>query len=218
MRIVGKARLVHVGGIDDRLQAQQIRRLNDGALLIVTRKGARGLAGIQMRGERLEHFGLTQELLVALGGLGRLLDAAVDHLQICHDELQIDRADVAQRVDRLVLAGVGHHVHDVLIIKTAHHMDDGIGAADVFKEFIAQARALAGALDQACNVDKLDHCGGLLVRLIHLRQLIQPRIRHGYDAYIGLDGAKRIVRTLSPGVGDGIEQSGLADVRQADDT
>ena len=59
-----------------------------------------------MRGERLEHLGLAQELLVALGGLGRLLDAAVDHLQIGHDELQIDRADVAQRVDRLVLAGV----------------------------------------------------------------------------------------------------------------
>ena len=171
-----------------------------------------------MRGERLEHLGLAQELLVALGGLGRLLDAAVDHLQIGHDELQINSADVAQRIDRFVLAGIGHHVHDVLIVEAAHHVDDGIGAADVFEKLIAQTRALAGALDQTCNVDKLDHCGGLLVRLIHLRQLIQPRIRHGHNAHIGLDGAKRIVRALSPGVGDGVEQSGLADVRQADDT
>ena len=218
VRIVGKARLVHVGSIDDRLQAQQIRRLDDGALLIVARKGARRLAGIQMRGERLEHLGLAQELLVALGGLGRLLDAAVDHLQIGHDELQIDRADVAQRVDRLVLAGVGHHVHDVLIIKTAHHVDDGIGAADVFEELIAQTRALAGALDQTCNVDKLDHRGGLFLWLIHLSQIIQPRIRHGDHADVRVDGAERIVGDFRARVRNGVEQRGLADVRQADDT
>ena len=46
--------------------------------------------------------------------------------------------------------------------------------ADVRQELVAQARALAGALHQAGNVHKFDDGGGLLVGLIHLRQLVQP--------------------------------------------
>ncbi len=34
---------------------------------------------------------------------------------------------------------------------------------------------------------------------------------------LGLDGAERIVRALGPGVGEGVEERALADVRQTDD-
>ena len=43
-----------------------------------------------------DRLDLVQELLVALGHLRRLFDAAVDHLEVCHDELQVD-GDVYKR-------------------------------------------------------------------------------------------------------------------------
>ena len=120
--------------------------------------------------------------------------------------------DVAQRIHGNVLAGVGHHVHDVFIVEAAHHMDDGVRAADVLQELVAQSRALAGALHQAGNVHELDDGGRFLVRLIHLRQLVQPRIRHGHHAHVGLDGAEGVVGALRPGVGNGVEQGALANI------
>ena len=210
--IVGEAVLVHVGGVDDGLEAQQVRRLDDGAVVLIAREGAGGLAAVQMRRQGLEHLGLMEELLVALGGLRGLLHPAVDHLQVRHDQLQVDGLDVAQGVHGDVLAGIGHHVHDVLIVKAADHMDDGVRAADVLQELVAQAGALAGALYQTGDVHELDDGGRLFVRLVHLRQLVQPWVRHGHHAHVGLDGAEGVVGALCPGVGDGVEQGAFANI------
>ena len=165
-----------------------------------------------MRRQGLEHLGLMEELLVALGGLRGLLHPAVDHLQVRHDQLQVDGLDVAQGVHGDVLAGIGHHMHDVLVVKAADHMDDGVRAADVLQELVAQAGALAGALYQTGDVHELDDGGGLFVRLVHLRQLVQPRVRHGHHAHVGLDGAEGVVGALCPGVGDGVEQGAFANI------
>ena len=216
--VVGKAVLIHVGGVNNGLQAQQIRRLDDGAVVLITLESAGGLTGIQMGSQRLEHLGLAEELLVALGSLCRLLHAAVHHLQIRHDQLQINGADIAQRIHRHVLAGVRHHVHDVLIVEAAHYMNDGVGAADVLQELVAQARALTGALYQAGNVHELNDGGRLFVRLVHLCQLVQPRVRHGHHAHVGLNGAEGIVGAFGAGIGDGVEQGTLAHVGQPHDT
>ena len=52
---------------------------------------------------------------------------------------------------------------DVLVVKTAHHMDDGVGLPDVGQELVAQALAPGGALHEAGDVHKLnDGRGGLL--------------------------------------------------------
>ena len=214
---MGEAVLVHVGGVDDGLQAQQVGGLEDGSVVAAV-EGAGGLSGVQMLRQSLEYLRLVEELLVALGGLGGLLHPAVHHLQVGHDQLQVDGLDVAQGVDGHILAGVGHHMHDVLVVKAAHHMDDGVGAADVLQELVAQTRALAGALHQTGDVHELDDGGRFLVRLIHLRQLVQPRIRHGHHAYVGLNGAEGIVGALRPGVGNGIEQSALAHIGQTHDS
>ena len=216
--LVGKAVLIHIGGINDGLEAQQIGGGNQRHILVAAGKGAGGLAGIEMLGQRLEHLDLAQELLVALGGLGGLFHTAIHHFKVCHHQLQIDALHVTQRIHRHIGAGIGHHMHDVLIVKAAHHMDNGIGAADILQKLVAQTRTLRGALHQAGNVHKLNDGGGLFLRLIHLRQLVQPLVRHGHYAHIGLDGAKRIVGALSAGIGNGVEQSGLAHIGQADDT
>lgn len=75
-------------------------------------------------------------------------------------------------------------------------MDDGVTLADVTQELVAQARALAGTLDQTCNVDKLNDGRRLFIGLPDLGQLVQPRIRHRHDAGVRLDGAERIVGCL----------------------
>ena len=55
-----------------------------------------------------------------------------------------------------------------------------------------------------------------------LRQLgkrLQPRIGHGDDAHVGIDGAKRVIGRLRlAGAGDGVEEGGFAHVGQSDDS
>jgi hypothetical protein len=45
----------------------------------------------------------------------------------------------------------------------------------------------------------------------------QTRIGHLDDAHVGLDGAERIVFRRDAGLGQRVEEGGLADVGQADD-
>ena len=159
-----------------------------------------------------------QELLVALGGLLGLLDAAVHHFQVRHDQLQVNGLNVTQGVHGHVRPGVGHHVHDVLVVKAADHVDDGVGLPDVGQELVAQARALAGALHQACDIHELDDGGGLFVGFVHLGQLVQPLVRNRHHAHVGVDGAEGVVGALGAGVGDGVEQGRFPHVGQTHDT
>ena len=108
---------------------------------------------------------------------------------------------------------------DVVVVEAAHDMDDGVALADVAEELVAEAGTLACALDEAGDVHELHDGGGLFVGLPDLSQLVQPLVRHCYDAGVRLDGAEGIVCSFSIfGGGDGVEQSGLAHVGQADDT
>ena len=179
---------------------------------------AGGLARVEVRGQRLEHLGLVQELLVALGGLRGLLHAAVYHLEVSHDELKVDRLNVAQRVDRRCDARVGHDVHDVLVVEAAHDVDNGVRAADVLEELVAEPRALARALDKTRDVHELDDGGRLLVRVVHLGELVEPLVRHGDDADIRLNRTERIVGALRARAGDGVEEGALAHIGQPHDT
>ena len=216
--MVGKARLVHVGGVDDGLQAQQVAGLHQCPVVIAAGEGAGGFSGVQMLRQCLEHLRLVEELLVALGGLGGLLHPAVHHLQIRQNQLHVDGLDVPQRVHRYVGTGIGYHVHDVLVIEAAHHMDDGVGATDVLQKLVAEARSLTGPFHQTGDIHKFDDGGGFFIGLVHLRQLVQPLIRHGHHAHVGFDGAEGVVGALGTGVGDGVEQSGLSHIGQPHDS
>ena len=64
---------------------------------------------------------------------------------------------------------------------------------------------------------KLTVAGMILALCEELRQLGQPRVGHGDDADVRLDGGERVVRGEHVVLGQSVEQGGLAHVRQADD-
>ena len=216
--LIGEAVLVHVRGVDDGLEAQKIGGRDELSVVGRDLERARALARVEVLGQRGKELDLVQELLVAFGHLRRLFHAAIDHFEVGHDELEVDGLNVAQGVDGDVRARVGHNVHDVFIVEAAHDVNDGIRAADVFEELVAKARALTCALDKARNVDKFDHGGGLLLGVVHLGELVEPLVGDGHHADVRLDGAEGVVGALCARVGDGVEQSGLADIRQSHDT
>ena len=215
--------LAHIAGVDHRLGGQQTHLLQGLGLGLVVRvggKGAGGLAGFQMVCQLLQPGGLgTGSLVAGLGGLGLTAQTVADHLQVGQDQLHVDGLNVPDGVHRLRLVHVLHHMDDVVVVKAAHHMDNGVAFPDMAQELVAQARALGGTLHQAGNVHKLHNGRGLFVGFPDLGQLVQPRVRHRDNAGVGLDGAEGIVGCLGVlGVGQRIEQSGLAHIGQSDDT
>ena len=108
---------------------------------------------------------------------------------------------------------------DIVVVKAAHYVHDGVALADVAQELVAQAGALAGALDKACNVDKFHDGRRLFVGLPNLGQLVQPRVGHRHNAGVRLNGAERIVRRLRVlCAGQRIKKGGFAYIRKAHDT
>ena len=108
---------------------------------------------------------------------------------------------------------------DVVIVEAAHNMDDGVALADVAQKLVAETRALAGTLDQTCNVNKLNDGRRFLVSLPDFGQLVQPRVGHGHDAGVRLNRAEGVVGRLRVlGAGQRIEQGRLAHVGQTHNT
>jgi hypothetical protein len=100
------------------------------------------------------HFSrMASSLMDSLSPERAVLLHAVDRLfhrgQVGQAELGLDHLDVGDRVD---LVG---HVDHVRVFKATHHVDDGVGLADVRQELVAQALARAGPGHQAGNVHKL---------------------------------------------------------------
>ena len=103
-------------------------------------------------------------------------------------ELGVDRADALDRVALVVAAGEVHHVQD-----------EG-GALDVAQERVAEARALARALDESRDVgDDV----AVLARLHH------SEVRH--------ERRERVVRDLRPRRGHARDQGRLAHRREPDE-
>ena len=94
----------------------------------------------------------------------------------------------------------------------------GVDLADVGQELVAQPLALAGALDEAGDVDELDRGGHHALGVHDRRERVEPRIGDLHDPGVRLDGREGIVRDQGLGAGEGVEEGGLADVGQADDS
>ncbi len=108
-------------------------------------------------------------------------------------------------------------VDDVRVGEGAHHLADRVGLADVREELVAQALALAGALDDAGDVDEGHRGGHDPLAPEEVREHGQPVVGQRDDADVGLDRRERVVRGEDVGLGQRVEQGGLADVGEADD-
>ena len=106
----------------------------------------------------------------------------------------------------------------VLVVKAAHHVDDGVGLADVGQKLVAQALPPGGPLHQSGDVHELDHRRGSLLGVVHLRQLVQTGVGHRHHAHVGVDGAEGVVGALRAGVGNGVEQGALSHIGETHDS
>ena len=107
---------------------------------------------------------------------------------------------------------------DVVVIEAAHHMNDGVHFPYMGQEFVAQSLPAAGSLDEAGDVNELNGGGRHFLRMIHLRQNVQPPVRDKNNARVGLNGTERIVFRLRSRVCDRVEQCAFSDVRKTDNT
>jgi hypothetical protein len=96
---------------------------------------------------------------------------------------------------------------DVVVFKTANHLNDSIDFAYVIEKFISEALSLRRSLDKPGNIEELNHRMNNPNRLGHFSQKVQPIVRDGYYPHVGVDGAEWIVGGFRfPCFGNGIEQ------------
>ena len=86
------------------------------------------------------------------------------------------------------------------------------------QELVSEAFSLAGAADQAGDVDDLDARWDDLLGVDHAVELVQAWIRHWNDTCVRLDGAEGVVRALRTRRSQRVEEGALADVGQTDDS
>ena len=160
-----------------------------------------------------EYFSLPEKaLFAAFGSLLALVNAALHHFDIRHDQFQVDDVNVPQRV------GGTLHVGDIGVLKAADHMNDSISGADVAKEFVAQAFALGRTLHKAGNVNEFNDGRSDLLGVVQLCQPVQTLIGNRNHTNVGVDGAECIVVSGYACIGDCIKQGRFAHVGQSDDT
>ena len=102
-------------------------------------------------------------------------------------EFGVDHLDVGQRID-----AVGD-MDDIAVFEAANDVGDRVRLADVGKELVAQAFALRGTGNQACDIDELDRGRNRLLGLHDRTERREARIGYLDDADVRLDRAERIV-------------------------
>ena len=85
---------------------------------------------------------------------------------------------------------------DVVILKAAQDMDDGIHFPNIGEKLIAETFSFGSPADQSGDVDKFELGFNGLCRTSDRRNLDNPGVRHSDLSDIRFDGAERIVGRL----------------------
>mmetsp|Transcript_12449 Transcript_12449/g.53536 ORF Transcript_12449/g.53536 Transcript_12449/m.53536 type:complete len:246 (+) Transcript_12449:1128-1865(+) len=210
--------LVDVRCVDRRLGGEQVEVLHQSPLIVVERGEPGRLALLEEHLDLGEGVALARlRLLVGIGLGAPLVEALEPLLDLRHvrqRELKVDDGDVREGIDLAV------DVDDVVVVEASYDVDDGVALTNVGKEFVAETRTVRGALDEASDVDELDGGGHdvVLGGAGYRGERLEALVGDGDDAAVGLDGAERVVCSLRVAILDQcVEESGLADVGQADD-
>ena len=209
----GEVGLGDVAGEENGFGGEELEELHHRDFLGGGRQRVGGFAGIEVGREFLEERDLDDGFLVAgLGLFLGLVDALGDGLEVGENEFGGDDLDVADGID------AAHGVDDVVVLEAADDLDDGVDLADGGEKLVAEAFALAGAGDEAGDVDELDGGGDDDLGLRDRLEDVGAFVGDDHDADVGVDGAERVVRSLGlAGAREGVEESGFAHVGQADD-
>ena len=135
-------------------------------------------------------FQLRVLIVPNLGDFFHTLDAIFNRLEVFELQLRVDDFFVANRVYTSV------DVHYVAVVKTAQHVENGVGLADIAEKLVAESFALRGAFHQPRDVDNFDRGGNDFCGLHQRGQRREAFVGHGDYADIRLNGAKREVGTL----------------------
>ena len=100
-------------------------------------------------------------------------------MQLCVDDFL-----VADGIDAAI------DVYDAVVVEAAEHVDDGVALAYVGQELVAQPFALAGAFDEACNIDDVADGGHDASRVYEFGELGQSFIGHRHLSELCVDGAE----------------------------
>ena len=211
-RIVFKAVFCHVGYKHRRLGRDQEKLLQQRQLFLAELNGAYGFGFIEHCLAFFKNGHQLDGLLVARARrFGHAVQGLFNSGQIGQTKFCLNHLNVRDGVN---FAG---HVNDVVVFKAAHHIDGGIGLADMGQKLVAQAFARAGACNQPGNVNKFNDGPLNFLRAHNRRQQIQTGVRNFNDTHIGLNRTKRVILSRNSRLGQGVEQGGFSDVRQAYD-
>ena len=110
-------------------------------------------------------------------------------------------------------------MNDVVILKTADHLDDRINLPDIGEKLISEACSFAGALYKSRDIHELNRCGNDTLGLVHLREDSKALVWHADHSNVRVDRAEGIVfRLRFARACDRVEQSGLSNVGETYDT
>ena len=162
----------------------------------------------------LKHSHFHLGILVVADGCNLLLlcQSALDGFKVLQLQFGVDDFLVTYRVDGAVNMGY------VVILKTAQHMDDGVGLADVAKELVAESLALTCAFHESGDIHNLTCCGHYTSWMHQFCQFCKSFVGHCNHAHIGFDSTKRKIRCLSLSARQTIEKGGLAHIGQSNNT
>ena len=212
---IGETALVHVARVKHRLRREQEKTFHARTIVVVCRRERRGgLALVQVRNKAVQKLDVRRGFLVLPFDFFQIsIELRFARLQVGKHELRRDDFDVAHGID------ASHVVNDIVVVKTANNVHDGVHFANIGQKFVAEPLALGRSRDKSRDVHELDDRGNDNVRLRDFRERRQTFVRHFDDADVRLNRAKRIIRRLGvTGTRQRVEERAFADIRQTDDT
>ncbi len=147
-----------------------------------------------------------------MGNFLHALDTVFNGLEVFELEFSVNDFLVAYRIYGTI------HMHYVAIVEAAQYVDDGIRFADISQKLVTETFALGSPFDKTGDVNDFDRSGDDTTGMYQFGQLTEALVGYGDDTDIRFDGAEGEIGGLCLCIAQAVEKSGLAHVRQSDDT
>ena len=210
----GGGGFIDVADVEDRLRGQQEKSLCSLDFFLGFKLHGAGAFALQKGfaiGEQDLIFNLCRLVAANLRNFLNAFDAVLNGFQVFQLQFRVNDFFVANGVHASI------DVHDVSIVKTAEHVDDGVRLSDVAEKLVAESFALGGSFHQAGNIDDFNRGGNDSPWMNEFSKFVQTFVGHGDDADVRFNGAEGEIGRLCLCIAQTIEKSGLSDIRKSDD-